>query len=396
MLDGEIYRGPTGMGAELGHMIVDPLGPRCGCGKHGCLEAVASGSALSRMGREAAAADPDGLIARIGRAEGVVTGHTVTAAAQQDDPTALDIFTRLGRWLGIGIASLATIFELEAVVIGGGVIRTGDLLLAPTRAAAREYAYAPQARGVPPVLPATFGSEAGMIGAALLALEHADRKPGGPRGRRSLGVSGCPWSSGRSCATSATTTAAVWVQLDRAATVTVLGCSARTFEVAGHHYALVAVTGLEPDTTYPYEVAVDGDVVWPPPVSPFPPSTLRTRGPASARRQRIVFGSCRYAKVPSTAEARDPAGHRRARRLRRADGAAAAGGVARRAAAARRPGLRRRADAAEPPPHRRAPRPAPGLAGRRDRRLRRVRRPLPRLVERPRGALAAVVRPDAR
>ena len=180
VLDGEIYRGPTGMGAELGHMIVDPLGPRCGCGNHGCLEAVASGSALSRMGREAAAADPDGVIARIGRAEGAVTGHTVTAAAQQDDPTALDIFNRLGRWLGIGIASLATIFELEAVVIGGGVIRTGDLLLAPVRAAAPgSTPTRREARGVPPVLPATFGSEAGMIGAGLLALEHADRKPGG-------------------------------------------------------------------------------------------------------------------------------------------------------------------------------------------------------------------------
>ena len=59
VLDGEIYRGPTGMGAELGHMIVDPLGPRCGCGLHGCLEAVSSGTALTRMGREAAAADPD-------------------------------------------------------------------------------------------------------------------------------------------------------------------------------------------------------------------------------------------------------------------------------------------------------------------------------------------------
>jgi glucokinase len=179
VLDGEIYRGPTGMGAELGHMTIDPLGPRCGCGKHGCLEAVSSGSALTRMGREAAATDPGGLIARIGRADGAVTGHTVTTAAQQDDPVALDIFNRLGRWLGIGIASLATVFELEAVVIGGGVVRTGDLLLAPIRAAAREYAYAPDVRGVPPVAPATFGSEAGMVGAGLLALEHADAKPGG-------------------------------------------------------------------------------------------------------------------------------------------------------------------------------------------------------------------------
>jgi glucokinase len=177
VLDGEIYRGPTGMGAELGHMNVDPLGPRCGCGLHGCLEAVASGSALSRMGREAAATNPDGLIARLGRADGAVTGHTVTAAAKQDDPTAREIFTRLGRWLGIGIASLSTIFELEAVVIGGGVVHTGDLLLSPVRAALREYAYAADARGVPPVLPATFGNAAGIIGAALLALEHADRKP---------------------------------------------------------------------------------------------------------------------------------------------------------------------------------------------------------------------------
>ena len=93
------------------------------------------------------------------------------------------------------------------------------------------------------------------------------------------------------------TTAAVWVQVAHRATVSVLGCSTPTFEVAGHHYALVAVTGLEPDTSYTYDVRVDGDVVWPPPVSPLPPGTLRTRGPSSTRRHRIVFGSCRYAKV---------------------------------------------------------------------------------------------------
>jgi glucokinase len=177
VLDGKIYRGPTGMGGELGHMIVDPLGPRCACGRPGCLEAVASGTALTRMGREAAIMDPDGLIARLGREAGAVTGHTVTAAAQQGDRTAQDLFARLGRWLGIGIASLGTIFELEAVVIGGGVVDTGDLLLAPTRAAAREFAYAPDARGVPPIFPATFGNDAGVIGAALLALEHADGSP---------------------------------------------------------------------------------------------------------------------------------------------------------------------------------------------------------------------------
>src|SRR5690348_11442884 len=88
------------------------------------------------------------------------------------------------------------------------------------------------------------------------------------------------------------TTAVLWMQLDRPATVSALGCSTRTFEVAGHHYALLTVTGLEPDTEYAYEVAVDGEVAWPPRVSPFPPSSLRTRGPEAARRHRVIFGSC--------------------------------------------------------------------------------------------------------
>ncbi|MGQ0576095.1 MAG: ROK family protein [Pseudonocardia sp.] len=173
LLNGQIYRGPTGLGAELGHMIVNPDGPRCACGNHGCLEAYASGTALGRMGRDAAADEPDGPIALLGIAEGAVTGRTVTAAALQGDPTARRLFDRLGRWLGVGIASLATIFELEAVIVGGGLVETGELLLGPARAGAREFAYAAGARGVVPVLGASCGSDAGIIGAALLAIEHA-------------------------------------------------------------------------------------------------------------------------------------------------------------------------------------------------------------------------------
>ena len=171
VMDGEIYRGPTGLGAELGHIILNPDGPRCGCGNHGCFEAYASGTALTRMGRDAAADDPDGPIARLGA--GDVTGHTVVDAVAQGDETAMALFARLGRWLGVGIASLANIFELDAVVVGGGLVETGELLLAPARAAAREFAYAPTARGVAPITAATFGADAGKIGAALLALDHA-------------------------------------------------------------------------------------------------------------------------------------------------------------------------------------------------------------------------------
>jgi glucokinase len=172
VMDGRIYRGPTGLGAELGHIILNPDGPRCGCGNHGCFEAYASGTALTRMAREAAADDPGGLIARIGAEEGVVTGHTVLQAERQGDEVAKALFARLGRWLGVGIASLANIFEVDAVVVGGGLVETGELLLGPARIAAREYAYAPTARGVAPIVAATFGGDAGKIGAALLALEH--------------------------------------------------------------------------------------------------------------------------------------------------------------------------------------------------------------------------------
>jgi phosphodiesterase/alkaline phosphatase D-like protein len=96
------------------------------------------------------------------------------------------------------------------------------------------------------------------------------------------------------------TTALVWVQTDRASTVTVLGCAAPTFEVQGHHYALVTVTGLTPDSTTEYQVRIDGEQVWPLPDSPFPPSVIRTRGPRSAHRLRAVFGSCRYPKTGVT------------------------------------------------------------------------------------------------
>lgn len=93
------------------------------------------------------------------------------------------------------------------------------------------------------------------------------------------------------------TTAVLWVQTDSPATVEVLNGSARTFAVQGHHYALVTVTGLTPDTITEYDVKCDGEVVWPLPDSPFPPSVIRTRGPESTHRLQAIFGSCRYPKT---------------------------------------------------------------------------------------------------
>ncbi|RZT16289.1 PhoD-like phosphatase [Mycobacterium sp. BK558] len=93
------------------------------------------------------------------------------------------------------------------------------------------------------------------------------------------------------------TTATVWVQTDTSAEVEVLGCRTRTFEVQGCHFALVAVSGLTPDSTTAYEVHVDGIKCWPEADTPFPPSVIRTRGPGTADRLKVIFGSCRYPKT---------------------------------------------------------------------------------------------------
>jgi glucokinase len=172
ILDGQLYRGKTGIGAEVGHIVVDPDGPyKCGCGNVGCLEAVASGSALGRYGREAAA-NQGGLLAELAGGAANVTGETVFKAAQAGDETARALFARLGRWLGIGIASLVNLFDFQLIVIGGGVAAVGDLLLVPARASFEQFAFARAHRQLPSIALACLGSEAGWVGSAILALDE--------------------------------------------------------------------------------------------------------------------------------------------------------------------------------------------------------------------------------
>lgn len=181
ILDNRLYRGKTGIGAEVGHLIIDPFGDRkCSCGNIGCLEALASGTALGRYGSAAAAAEPDGVLARLARDTGSVTGEIVFAAARKSDPTALALFGRVGHWLGVGIASLVNLFDFELIVVGGGVaVEAADLLLTPTRTSFERFVFAPEHRQLPAIVPARLGTDAGWIGAAILAL---DQQAGIPRG----------------------------------------------------------------------------------------------------------------------------------------------------------------------------------------------------------------------
>jgi glucokinase len=171
VLDGSLYRGAFGVGAEIGHMRVVPDGIRCGCGNRGCFEMYASGSALVREARAAAragsllAAD---LVDLAGGDVEAITGPLITQSARAGDPFALEQLASVGRWLGEGIASLAAVLDPAVVVIGGGVSAADDLLLDPVR---RAFSTQLTGRGHRPILEirrARLGNRAGLIGAADL------------------------------------------------------------------------------------------------------------------------------------------------------------------------------------------------------------------------------------
>lgn len=172
VLAGELYRGAFGVAAEIGHLRVVPDGRLCGCGNHGCLEQYASGSALVRGAREAAAASSllaRDLVDRAGGAPQAITGPMITELAREGDLFAREQITAMARWLGQGIASLTAVLDPAVVVIGGGVSDAGDLLLDPVRAAFEAELTGRGHRPVLEIRQATLGNRAGVIGAADLA-----------------------------------------------------------------------------------------------------------------------------------------------------------------------------------------------------------------------------------
>jgi glucokinase len=174
IIDGEVYRGSIGAGAELGHMVIDENGPRCqgNCPNHGCVEAFASGTAIGRAGREAAERAPDSVLGKALAAGEDVDGRVVTVAAREGDAVAVEVMASVGRHLGVALASYANIFNPDVIVLGGGAAAgAGELLLDPARAELGSRALRPM--NETPVKPAELGEDAGMIGAAAMALREA-------------------------------------------------------------------------------------------------------------------------------------------------------------------------------------------------------------------------------
>ena len=175
VLGGRLYRGAHGAAAELGHVVVDMDGPPCqgDCPGRGCLEVMASGTAIGREGALAAEREPESGLGRELRAGREITGALVTELAHDGDEAARGVLALIGEHLGVGIASIVNALNPEVVVIGGGAVAAGELLLEPARRVVAERAL-PLSRDQVRIVPAHFGGEAGLIGAAMLALARGD------------------------------------------------------------------------------------------------------------------------------------------------------------------------------------------------------------------------------
>ena len=168
VIDGKLFKGANGIGAEFGHMCVVPNGILCGCGSKGCIEQYASGGALIRYANESLLANPDKSEEVLSFGEGKLSGTALTKAAKAGNELALAAFSKQADWLGLACASYSLIIDPQAIIIGGGVVDAGELFLAPVRAAMRKYMPFAESHVPPKIIAAKFGNDAGLIGAADL------------------------------------------------------------------------------------------------------------------------------------------------------------------------------------------------------------------------------------
>jgi glucokinase len=170
---GRLQRGRNGFTGEYGHMVVDPDGPPCPCGRRGCWERYASGSGLARLAREAAVGRRvDRVLDLAGGDPESVRGEMVMQAAREGDAGALAVVDDFGRWVAIGLVNLTNALDPEVVVLGGGLAAGADLYLGPIRRWYGELIYQPELRPLPEVTFARWSERAGAVGAALLHRVH--------------------------------------------------------------------------------------------------------------------------------------------------------------------------------------------------------------------------------
>ena len=171
VLDGKLYRGASGGAGEVGHMQLDPRGPRCNCGRYGCLEALASGSALNEQARAIAESEPDGLVARFAAEENEEPdARILDMAAEQGDESAMAAIMQAGMYFGSGLTNLIDVFNPEVIVVGGS-LRKSKLYYQTALSRAKPEAFPQHAADVR-IVEAELGDNAPAIGAAIIAWER--------------------------------------------------------------------------------------------------------------------------------------------------------------------------------------------------------------------------------
>jgi glucokinase len=179
ILNGSVWHGMVGMGGEVGHLCLDPLGPPCGCGSRGCLEQYASANGLLRLAREEAESPgASEALVRLSHQQAGFSPLAVATLAEQGDASALRSFQELGSWLGLGLAGLINTLDLPLIIIGGGVASSWKLFSPSMFTKLREYSFVyrlgePTQRTTMEanhtfIRPAELGPAAGLLGAALL------------------------------------------------------------------------------------------------------------------------------------------------------------------------------------------------------------------------------------
>lgn len=169
IVNDRLYLGPSGSAGEIGHMTIDVNGPECNCGNIGCLEMLASGTAVAKEAiRRLSQGEMSSLTEIVeGKIENI-TAETVSLAAQNGDSLALEVISEAATYLGIGLVNLVNIFNPEMIIIGGSLAKMGDLLLEPARRVVRERAFQLSARLVR-IVQSQLGDDAAVFGAAIFA-----------------------------------------------------------------------------------------------------------------------------------------------------------------------------------------------------------------------------------
>jgi glucokinase len=163
--DGCLLQGFRGMGAELGHMLIDPDGPLCGCGHRGHIESFSSGPSIARYVIEQLTAGQKSTL----HAQPNLSAAHIADAAREGDPLAISAFERAGHYLGIAVANYLAIFDPSILIFGGGVSQVGDLLFKPFEASLRKHTFHPHYLDNLVITKAALGDDAGLLGALALA-----------------------------------------------------------------------------------------------------------------------------------------------------------------------------------------------------------------------------------